>query len=106
WGHGAFTKCLLEELPRLSSQGRVTMGTLIDRLQISVPELVATVSPTETQTPVPFFTNTVDLQLASLVSVKPATMKPSKSSESSKPVDRRHQVAAALTEKKPVIEKN
>ena len=72
WGHGAFTKCLLEELPRLSSQGRVTTGTLIDRLQESVPDLVASVSPQDRQTPMPFFTNTIDLQLGKRLP-KPST---------------------------------
>lgn len=64
WGHGAFTKCLLEELEDLSQSGRATTGTLIDRLKQKVPALVKTkAAPGETQTPKPFFLDSVDLRL-------------------------------------------
>jgi formylglycine-generating enzyme required for sulfatase activity len=63
WGHGAFTKCLLEELRDLSASGDVTTGVLADRLKKKVPQLVASVSPRDRQTPKVFNTDTVDLQL-------------------------------------------
>ena len=69
WGHGAFTKCLLDELPRLSSEGKVTTGTLIDRLKDRVPKLVASVSPRDRQIPKPFFTDSIDLQLTLIAPV-------------------------------------
>ena len=81
WGHGAFTKYLLDELPRLSSEGKVTTGTLIDRLKDRVPKLVASVSPRDRQIPKPFFTDSIDLQLSSIAPV----MKPGPSS--SKPTN-------------------
>ena len=63
WGHGAFTKSLLEQLPLMASEGKVTTGTLADRVKEQVPLLVKSVSPRETQNPKPFITDSVDLQL-------------------------------------------
>jgi uncharacterized caspase-like protein len=84
WGHGAFTKCLLEELPLLVSQGDAETGVLSARLKKKVPLLVASVSPSESQTPVPFLTNTVDLQLANLKPVLPGNPKPTSPSPPAK----------------------
>lgn len=65
WGHGAFTKCLLEELQALSLEGDVTTGTLGDRVKKKVRAL--TVSSREgPQDPQPFQTNSIDLQIVSL----------------------------------------
>lgn len=63
WGHGAFTKCLLEELPRMSGKGNVKTGTLVDRLKETVPALVASVAPRDRQEPKLFATDSVDLRL-------------------------------------------
>jgi formylglycine-generating enzyme required for sulfatase activity len=71
WGHGAFTQCLLEELPKLAEQGEAETGILAARLKKSVPALVAKVEKRKTQTPVPFLTNTVDLQLSKLATSRP-----------------------------------
>ena len=60
WGHGAFTKCLLEQLRSLSSQGEVTTGTLGDRVKREVRKLTGGAKP---QTPQPFQTDSIDLQL-------------------------------------------
>ena len=72
WGHGAFTKCLLEELTDLSATGDVTTGVLADRLKKKVPKLVASISAKNRQTPKPFSTDSIDLRIASLTQ-KPAT---------------------------------
>ena len=72
WGHGAFTKCLLEELTDLSAAGDVTTGVLADRLKKKVPKLVASISPKNRQTPKPFSTDSIDLQIARLTP-KPTT---------------------------------
>ena len=63
WKHGAFTKCLLEGLTELSSEGSVETGDLAVFLRKRVPELVATVAPRNKQTPKFFSTDSVDLQL-------------------------------------------
>ncbi len=68
WGHGAFTKSLLDQIPLLASQGNVTTGTLSDKLRKQVPQLVSAVSPKETQTPKLFSTDSVDLQLEAALS--------------------------------------
>ena len=62
WGHGAFTKCLLEQLPLMASQGQITTATLADRMKEQVPLLVQSVSPKVTLNPRPFITDSVDLQ--------------------------------------------
>jgi formylglycine-generating enzyme required for sulfatase activity len=63
WGHGAFTKCLLDELPKLAAAGDADTGVLSSRLNKQVPALVKTVLPNGDQNPVAFSTNTVDFQL-------------------------------------------
>lgn len=64
WGHGAFTKCLLEEMTAMASSGRVTAGTLADRIGDKVPTLVRTQSNgRDKQTPNPLINGRVDLLL-------------------------------------------
>ena len=63
WGHGAFTKCLLDEIPRLSQQVMVDTGSLAAHLKKKVPVLVASLSPNNKQNPRAFITDIVDLQL-------------------------------------------
>lgn len=63
WGHGAFTKGLLDNLPLLASQGKVTTELLAEKLREGVPKMVARVSSTETQSPRLFTTDSVDVQL-------------------------------------------
>ena len=65
WGHGAFTKCLLDEIKTLSANGEVETANLAANIKKKVTELVTTVSPTESQTPKLFATDSVSLQLAS-----------------------------------------
>ncbi|MCA9051990.1 MAG: SUMF1/EgtB/PvdO family nonheme iron enzyme [Planctomycetaceae bacterium] len=60
WGHGAFTKCLLEELHDMSTEGDVTTGTLGDRVKRKVRSLTGGAEP---QDPQPFQVNSLDLQL-------------------------------------------
>ena len=66
WKHGAFTKCLLEELTAMRGSGAVTTGTLGDRVKESVRTLTGGPNP---QDPQPFQTNSLNLQL---VSARPA----------------------------------
>ena len=40
WGHGVFTKCLLEEMESLALDGRVTAGTLSDRIGQNVTSVL------------------------------------------------------------------
>ena len=63
WGHGAFTKCLLESIGELSAAGPVDTAQLASQMKKRVPALVASVSPRDRQTPKPFITDVVDLQL-------------------------------------------
>jgi len=63
WGHGAFTKCLLESIGELSADGPVDTAQLASQMKKRVPALVASVSPRDRQTPKPFITDVVDLQL-------------------------------------------
>ena len=63
WGHGAFTKCLLDSIGELSAQGSVDTAQLASQMKKRVPALVASVSPRDRQTPKPFITDVVDLQL-------------------------------------------
>ncbi|MFN9717593.1 MAG: SUMF1/EgtB/PvdO family nonheme iron enzyme [Planctomycetota bacterium] len=63
WGHGAFTKCLLETIGELSAAGPVDTAQLASQMKKRVPALVASVSPRDRQTPKPFITDVVDLQL-------------------------------------------
>ena len=63
WGHGAFTKCLLESIGELSAEGPVDTAQLASQMKKRVPALVASVSPRDRQTPKPFITDVVDLQL-------------------------------------------
>ena len=65
WGHGAFTKCLLDEIQTLSANGDVETANLAANIKKKVTALVTTVSPTESQTPKLFATDSVSLQLAS-----------------------------------------
>ena len=62
-GHGAFTKCLLDAIAELSVQGPVDTAQLASQMKKRVPALVASVSPFDRQTPKPFITDVVDLQL-------------------------------------------
>jgi formylglycine-generating enzyme required for sulfatase activity len=72
WGHGAFTKCLLDELRDLSARGAgVESAVLAAALKKKVPALVASVAPRYPQTPKLFSTDTVDLQLKLLASSRP-----------------------------------
>jgi hypothetical protein len=64
WGHGAFTKCLLDELPKLAETGTTDTAILGGILKQSVPKLVATVAPRDRQTPKLFLTDSVDLRLS------------------------------------------
>ena len=63
WGHGAFTKCLLDTIGELSADGPVDTAQLASQMKKRVPALVASVSPRDRQTPKPFITDVVDLQL-------------------------------------------
>ena len=63
WGHGAFTKCLLDTIGELSAEGPVDTAQLASQMKKRVPALVASVSPRDRQTPKPFITDVVDLQL-------------------------------------------
>jgi TPR repeat protein len=63
WGHGAFTKCLLEEIRELSLTGQVETAQLAASLKRKVPQLVASISPRDRQTPKLFSTDSVDLRL-------------------------------------------
>ena len=64
WGHGAFTKCLLDTIGELSADGSaVDTAQLASQMKKRVPALVASVSPRDKQTPKPFITDVVDLQL-------------------------------------------
>jgi sulfatase modifying factor 1 len=63
WGHGAFTKCLLDAIGELSTEGSVDTAQLASQMKKRVPALVASVSPRDRQTPKPFITDVVDLQL-------------------------------------------
>ncbi|WP_050986190.1 SUMF1/EgtB/PvdO family nonheme iron enzyme [Schlesneria paludicola] len=64
WGHGAFTKCLLDELNDLTTNGEdATTGILADRLKKKVPRLVASRNRSDKQTPRPFSNDSIDLQL-------------------------------------------
>ena len=63
WGHGAFTKCLLDTIGELSVDGPVDTAQLASQMKKRVPALVASVSPRNRQTPKPFITDVVDLQL-------------------------------------------
>ncbi len=63
WGHGAFTKCLLDAIGELSAEGPVDTAQLASQMKKRVPALVASVSPRDRQTPKPFITDVVDLQL-------------------------------------------
>lgn len=65
WGHGAFTKVLLEEITAMSQSGSVTMGALADRIKPKVVQLVKGQGGRDTQTPRSFISDTVDLQLLS-----------------------------------------
>ncbi len=66
WGHGAFTKCLLDTIGELSAEGPVDTAQLASQLRKRVPALVASVSPRDRQTPKPFITDVVDFQLIPL----------------------------------------
>ncbi|MFM9965454.1 MAG: SUMF1/EgtB/PvdO family nonheme iron enzyme [Planctomycetaceae bacterium] len=64
WGHGAFTKCLLEEMEALAAVGPVRMAALSDRVTDRVEKLVAGQgNGRDRQTPFPFVNGRVDLQL-------------------------------------------
>ena len=63
WGHGAFTRCLLDTIGELSADGPVDTAQLASQMKKRVPALVASVSPRDRQTPKPFITDVVDLQL-------------------------------------------
>ena len=65
WGHGAFTKCLLEELDMAAQTGTATMGRVADGLKPKVVALVKSQSNNrDLQTPRSLITDTVDLQLS------------------------------------------
>lgn len=65
WGHGAFTKCLLDELKGLYNGGTMETAQLAVALKRKVPLMVAAISgDRDTQTPKLFSTDSVDLQLA------------------------------------------
>ncbi|MEI8022128.1 MAG: caspase family protein, partial [Schlesneria sp.] len=71
WGHGAFTKCLLDELNDLTRNGEdATTGILADRLKKRVPKLVASKNQSDKQIPKPFSNDSIDLQLTLPVSTK------------------------------------
>lgn len=62
WQHGAFTKCLLNEMKSLASDGQVTTGTLGDRVKRGVLGLTR---GHRLQVPQIFQTDSVDLQIRS-----------------------------------------
>lgn len=63
WGHGAFTKSLLEEIRgNLLGEDIETAGLAV-ALKRRVPQLVRAVSPRDTQTPKLFSTDSISLQL-------------------------------------------
>jgi formylglycine-generating enzyme required for sulfatase activity len=75
WGHGAFTKALLEELKSLSETGETKMGTIADRLRPKVQKLVAAVSSgRDHQTTRSLVTDVVDLQLSPSSPALPKTL--------------------------------
>lgn len=86
WGHGAFSKCLIEELRTLSTQGRATAGKLSDNLRPKVQGLVAdSTKGRQSQTPNALVSGFVDFQLKS---VSPSTLAPIKPvPDSSSPAD-------------------
>jgi hypothetical protein len=64
WGHGAFSKCLIDELKTLAASGEVTAGALADKLHPQVSKLVKTTSNGRaTQTVNALMINRVNLQL-------------------------------------------
>jgi hypothetical protein len=72
WKHGAFSKCLIEELKTLSENGKVTAGTLADNLVPKVQNLVASVTKgSAKQTVNSLVSNRVDLQLGQVVANMP-----------------------------------
>lgn len=59
WLHGAFTKCLLEDINRLGKIGSVTTGALADSVKQNVQRLTG-----RQQTPMPFAVDSIDLMLS------------------------------------------
>lgn len=76
WGHGAFSKVLLDELAAMSQDGSVTMGALADRIRPKVVQLVKGQDGRSLQTPRSFISDSVDLQLVRLNNKPSATPKP------------------------------
>ena len=64
WGHGAFTKCLLDEINSQTATGTITAGTLADRLRPKVSNLVAAATGGKKQTTRSLVADVVDFQLA------------------------------------------
>jgi TPR repeat protein len=63
WGHGAFTKSLIEEIRGNQLGEDIETAGLAVALKRRVPQLVSTVSPKDTQTPKLFSTDSISLQL-------------------------------------------
>jgi hypothetical protein len=63
WKHGAFAKCLIDELTELMKEGRVTTGKLADRLKQKVERLVERSNRRDRQRPHFFLTDSFDLQM-------------------------------------------
>jgi len=88
WGHGAFTKCLLDTIVELSADGSVDTAQLASQMKKRVPALVASVSPRDRQTPKLFITDVVDLQLVlpkSVTAKADAPMRPNPEKPPAKP---------------------
>lgn len=66
WGHGAFTKCVLQGMQDLYANGNVTTRSIADRLKRDVPQLVASVAEGKHQTPRYYANASIDLQFVKM----------------------------------------
>lgn len=66
WGHGAFSKVLLEEIHSISQTEEVTMGIVADRVVRKVKKLVKESDGRSEQTPNSLVKGSIDLQIARL----------------------------------------
>ncbi|MEI8021306.1 MAG: SUMF1/EgtB/PvdO family nonheme iron enzyme [Schlesneria sp.] len=74
WGHGAFTKCLIDEIKSQPANGQITAGTLADKLRPRVSRLVAAATGGKKQTTRSLVTDVVDFQLTSSSSSPPPSL--------------------------------
>ncbi|WP_157605445.1 SUMF1/EgtB/PvdO family nonheme iron enzyme [Schlesneria paludicola] len=102
WGHGAFTKCLLDAIRQNASHGKSLVAFVAADVEEAVEQLVRD-KVRASQTPRSISTGgRVDLKLTSLSPSKPRTEKPgepeeAKLSESAKPQQRMNTIEAVYT---------